>query len=61
MTYERLFGLFRDTIPDLAINALTSYGIAVDERDVQEDVVEIGLGNWRPDGTRHLIDDSFPG
>lgn len=34
-------------------------GASIDERDVEENVVEVGFGDRRPDRASHLTEDSF--
>jgi hypothetical protein len=59
LTWELLVGVLCDTVANLIVDSFTRFGPAVHKRDVEQDVVEVGLGDRRPYRARHLINDPF--
>ena len=59
LTWELSDGVFRNAVSDLVVDPLPRSGPAVDERNVEQDVVEVRLGDRRPNHASHLVDDSF--
>jgi len=61
MTCKPLLSALHDAVSKLEIQAFASGRPAVDERDVEKNVVKVRFGNGRPNGLRHLFEDSLLG
>ena len=53
LTEELLGGVFRDAVSDLVVDPFPRRGLVVDERNVEQDVVEIRFGDRRPNHASH--------
>lgn len=56
-----MFGVLRDSISNLEVEPFACGWPAVNDGDVEENVIEIGFGNWSPYRPGHLLADPFVG
>ena len=56
-----MFGQLRDSISNLVREPFACGRRAVNEGDVEENVIEVGFGNWGPYRPGHRLADSFVG
>ena len=56
-----LGSVFCDSVANLVVDSFTGRGPAVDDRNIEQDVVEVRLGDGCPNHASHLVDDSFFG
>jgi len=53
LAWELLGGVFRNAVSDLVVDPFPRRGPAVDERNVEQNVVEVRLGDRRPNHASH--------
>ncbi len=51
--------LVENSVSKFVVESLAGDGSPINERDKKEDVVEIGLRDWRPDDASHLTENPF--